>query len=73
MVERVVASEESKKTVELLKEQYGDLIFFQSSGCCDASTPCLTPETSTQLAQAIFRLALLVKFHTSCLNLSMNI
>ncbi|MGX2529948.1 DUF779 domain-containing protein [Acinetobacter baumannii] len=44
MVERVVASEESKKAVELLKEQYGDLIFFQSSGCCEGSTPMCYPK-----------------------------
>lgn len=43
MVERVAASEESRMAIELLKEQYGELIFFQSSGCCEGSTPMCYP------------------------------
>ena len=39
MVERVVASDSALALLGLLKEKYGPLMFFQSGGCCDGSSP----------------------------------
>ncbi|TVQ50201.1 MAG: DUF779 domain-containing protein [Saprospirales bacterium] len=38
-VERVLISPEALKVVEQLQEKYGELIFHQSGGCCDGSSP----------------------------------
>ncbi len=39
MVRRVLITEEAKKIVEKLKEDHGELMFHQSGGCCDGSSP----------------------------------
>lgn len=40
MAERVVATEVALALIERLKQQHGnELMFFQSGGCCDGSTP----------------------------------
>ncbi|MYL61639.1 DUF779 domain-containing protein, partial [Virgibacillus halodenitrificans] len=39
MVERVTATEEAIKLINSLKEIHGDLMFHQSGGCCDGSSP----------------------------------
>lgn len=39
MVERVTVTEEALKLIEMLKEIHGDLMFHQSGGCCDGSSP----------------------------------
>lgn len=40
MVERVIATETTLALIARLKIQHGaDLMFFQSSGCCDGSAP----------------------------------
>lgn len=39
MAERVVATEEALKLIDLLKERYGSIMFYQSGGCCDGSVP----------------------------------
>ena len=40
MVERVVATETALALIERLKAQHGaQLMFFQSGGCCDGSSP----------------------------------
>jgi uncharacterized protein len=36
---RVVATDEACKVIEMLKEQYGELVFNQSGGCCDGTAP----------------------------------
>lgn len=40
-MERVAITDAAKKVVEQLKEKYGDLIFHQSGGCCDGSSPMI--------------------------------
>ena len=40
-MERVAITEKAKKVLKELKEQYGELIFHQSGGCCDGSAPML--------------------------------
>ena len=39
MVDRVVASDSALALLETLKQKYGALLFFQSGGCCDGSSP----------------------------------
>ena len=42
MHKRVEITEEAKEIVDQLKERHGDLMFHQSGGCCDGSSPmCL--------------------------------
>ncbi len=38
-VERVSVTEEAKKIIDKLKKRYGKLMFHQSGGCCDGSSP----------------------------------
>jgi len=40
-MERIAITEKAAKILEQLKEKYGDLIFHQSGGCCDGSSPML--------------------------------
>ncbi len=39
MVERVTATEEALKLIDKLKQIHGPLMFHQSGGCCDGSSP----------------------------------
>ncbi|WP_173918401.1 DUF779 domain-containing protein [Halobacillus sp. Marseille-Q1614] len=39
MVERVTATEEALELIATLKEKHGPLMFHQSGGCCDGSSP----------------------------------
>ena len=42
MINRVDITEEAISVIDKLKERYGDLMFHQSGGCCDGSSPmCL--------------------------------
>ena len=38
-LERVSVTEKAKAVIEQLREQHGDLMFHQSGGCCDGSSP----------------------------------
>lgn len=43
MVQRVIATDDCIAAVKALKAREGDLLFHQSGGCCDGSTPmCFT-------------------------------
>jgi uncharacterized protein (DUF779 family) len=44
MVERVVATAKAEDLIAHLKEQHGPLLFHQSGGCCDGSSPMCFPE-----------------------------
>ncbi|SDJ33724.1 DUF779 domain-containing protein [Salimicrobium halophilum] len=44
MVERVTATDDALELIETLKEKHGDLMFHQSGGCCDGSSPMCYPE-----------------------------
>jgi len=44
MVERVVATKKAEDLIARLKETYGALLFHQSGGCCDGSSPMCFPE-----------------------------
>ena len=41
---RVDVTPEAVKIIDRLKEQYGDLMFHQSGGCCDGSSPMCYPK-----------------------------
>ncbi|SDE89417.1 hypothetical protein SAMN05421636_108212 [Pricia antarctica] len=38
-IERVSATQEALKVIETLQKRFGPLMFHQSGGCCDGSTP----------------------------------
>lgn len=39
MTKRVLLTPEAFEVIEQLKEKYGELMFHQSGGCCDGSSP----------------------------------
>lgn len=41
---RVEITSEAASIVEKLKQQHGEVIFHQSGGCCDGSSPMLLPK-----------------------------
>ena len=43
MVERVLVTEEAASVIARLRAQHGDLLFHQSGGCCDGSSPMCYP------------------------------
>ncbi len=43
MVKRVTATDETLRLLAKLKAKYGDLMFHQSGGCCDGSSPMCYP------------------------------
>ncbi|TQR17301.1 DUF779 domain-containing protein [Psychrobacillus soli] len=44
MVERVVATDAALELIELLRSKHGPLMFHQSGGCCDGSSPMCYPD-----------------------------
>jgi len=44
LVERVIATPEAAAVIERLKAMHGPLMFHQSGGCCDGSSPMCYPE-----------------------------
>jgi len=38
-VKRILVTEEASRVIRQLKEEYGDLMFHQSGGCCEGSYP----------------------------------
>ena len=49
---RVAITDEAKKIVEQMKEQHGKLIFHQSGGCCDGSSPMLISKDDLYLDES---------------------
>ena len=43
MVERVLATEAAMELIERLRDLHGDLLFHQSGGCCDGTSPMCYP------------------------------
>ncbi|WP_442844573.1 DUF779 domain-containing protein [Leeuwenhoekiella sp. H156] len=43
MTQRVQATEAAKEIIDQLREQHGELMFHQSGGCCDGSSPMCFP------------------------------
>ena len=44
MVERVLATDEALALIERLRDRHGPLMFHQSGGCCDGSSPMCYPD-----------------------------
>ncbi|MBS2970971.1 DUF779 domain-containing protein [Metabacillus sp. KIGAM252] len=44
MADRVTATETAIALIEKLKEKHGQIMFHQSGGCCDGSSPMCYPE-----------------------------
>ncbi len=44
MVERVLVTDAALKLIERLRAQHGPLMFHQSGGCCDGSSPMCYPK-----------------------------
>src|SRR4051794_14966543 len=38
-VKRVLVTDEAKRVIEQLRAEHGELMFHQSGGCCDGSSP----------------------------------
>ena len=38
-IHRLIATPEALKVIEMLKNEYGELVFNQSGGCCDSTAP----------------------------------
>ncbi len=43
MIERVIATEKAKELICRLEQAHGPLLFHQSGGCCDGSSPMCYP------------------------------
>ncbi len=44
MTKRVQATDAAKKVIDQLRKQHGELMFHQSGGCCDGSSPMCFPK-----------------------------
>ncbi|NEX63888.1 DUF779 domain-containing protein [Noviherbaspirillum galbum] len=49
---RVVATDAAMDLIGTLTQRYGPLMFFQSGGCCDGSSPMCYPAGEFSLSQA---------------------
>jgi hypothetical protein len=56
MVERVSATPAALELIAVLREQHGDLMFHQSGGCCDGSSPMCYPLGEFMVGDADVRL-----------------
>ncbi|SFR47173.1 hypothetical protein SAMN04490243_1892 [Robiginitalea myxolifaciens] len=44
MIKRVLVTEAAERVIDSLRERHGPLMFHQSGGCCDGSSPMCLPE-----------------------------
>ncbi len=44
MTKRVIATDAALELIEFLKKKHGPLMFHQSGGCCDGSSPMCYPD-----------------------------
>lgn len=51
MIERVAATEATLNLLETLKDIHGPLVFHQSGGCCDGSSPMCYPRREFKIGQ----------------------
>ncbi len=49
---RVLVSDEAKEVIDQLREQHGPLMFHQSGGCCDGSSPMCYPDGDFKLGRS---------------------
>lgn len=67
MVERVRITTEAKRVIDSLREQHGPLMFHQSGGCCDGSSPMCFPKGELMLNDTDIHLGTIhgCEFHMS--------
>ncbi|MCR8666652.1 DUF779 domain-containing protein [Aestuariibaculum sp. M13] len=58
-MERIAITEEAAKVVNQLKAKHGELIFHQSGGCCDGSSPMIFEKDDMYLDESDFLLGTL--------------
>ena len=51
MLERVAITEAARSVVEALRAEHGALLFHQSGGCCDGSSPMCYPAREFRIGQ----------------------
>ncbi|WP_374305167.1 DUF779 domain-containing protein [Methylocella sp.] len=56
MVERVIATGQALELIEGLKAAHGELLFHQSGGCCDGSSPMCYPRGEFKVGRNDVRL-----------------
>ena len=56
MIQKVLITEEAATIVKKLQEQYGELMFHQSGGCCDGSQPMCFPAGEFKLGEQDIKL-----------------
>ena len=56
---RVVATEAANELIDALTQRYGPLMFFQSGGCCDGSSPMCYPMGEFSISQTDVRMGTL--------------
>ena len=56
MVERVIATSEAETIIAHLKQKHGPLLFHQSGGCCDGSSPMCFPRAEFRIGSSDVRL-----------------
>lgn len=59
-MKRIDITEEAAKIVSKLKNKHGDLIFHQSGGCCDGSSPMIFEKADMYLDESDVLLGTLV-------------
>ncbi|WP_010532098.1 DUF779 domain-containing protein [Lentibacillus jeotgali] len=52
MVERVTATDEALNLINTLEETHGPLMFHQSGGCCDGSSPMCYPRGEFRVGES---------------------
>ncbi|CDQ38977.1 MULTISPECIES: DUF779 domain-containing protein [Virgibacillus] len=52
MIKRVTATDEALDLIEKLKAVHGDLMFHQSGGCCDGSSPMCYPRDEFRVGES---------------------
>ncbi len=59
MLERVAITEAARSVVEALRAEHGPLVFHQSGGCCDGSSPMCYPRGEFRIGQRDVRLGVI--------------
>ncbi|RNA66793.1 DUF779 domain-containing protein [Alteribacter keqinensis] len=56
MIERVTATDDALELIDKLKDKFGPLMFHQSGGCCDGSSPMCYPDGEFRVGQSDVKL-----------------
>lgn len=53
---RVIATEDAKRLIAEIKADHGEILFHQSGGCCDGSSPMCYPASEFKIGQSDVKL-----------------